>query len=54
MTVFERMQQGGYYDVCSDDASMDSIRRNESRIRHDGWRDYYRQSLYDLCPTDLP
>lgn len=49
MVVFERMQQGGYYDICSDATAMEVIRHNESRISHSGWRDVYKQMLEDLC-----
>lgn len=49
MVVFERMQQGGYYDVCGASTAMEAIRRNENRISHAGWRDVYRQMSEDLC-----
>lgn len=49
MVVFERMQRGGYYDLCSDATAMKAIRHNENRISHVGWRDVYRQMLKDLC-----
>lgn len=50
MVVFKRMQQGGYYDICGDEGAMETLRRNEGRISHPGWRDVYRQMLDDLCP----
>lgn len=53
MVVFERMQHGGYYDTCNDESAMAEIRRNESRVVHDGWRDVYRQMLEELCPESM-
>jgi len=50
LVIFERMQQGGYYDVCDDESAMTKIRHNESRIAHEGWRAVYREILEDLCP----
>lgn len=49
MVVFNRMQWGGYYNVCGDEQAMTAIRRNESRITHAGWRDVYQQMLRRLC-----
>lgn len=50
LVVFDRMQRDGYYNVCSDRAAMEAIRRNKTKISHAGWRDVYQQMLDDLCP----
>lgn len=49
LVVFERMQQGGYYNVCGDPTAMETIRRNEYKISHLGWREVYSQMAGDLC-----
>ena len=54
LVVFDRMQEGGYYNVCGDEPAMDAIRRNESRISHTGWREVYRHMLDDLCTEPEP
>ncbi len=49
LVVFERMQQGGYYDICSDGAAMTEIIANKDKITHLGWRGLYEEVLDDLC-----
>lgn len=49
LVVFQTMQWGNYYNVCSDTPAMAAIRRNENKISHPGWRDIYRQMLEALC-----
>lgn len=49
LVVFQTMQWGGHYNVCTDAVAMNKIRGNENKIHDAGWRDVYSQMLGGLC-----
>jgi hypothetical protein len=49
LVVFDRMQRGGYYDVCGDDETMEVIRKNAIKISDQDWRDIYNRMLGRMC-----
>jgi hypothetical protein len=49
MVIFQTMQWGGYYDVCSDPWAMMEIRGNEGLISNSDWKKVYGDMLIRLC-----
>lgn len=49
LVVFLSMQGGGFYNLCSDEAAMETIRANESKIRDPDWRGIYNRMLGRMC-----
>lgn len=49
LVVFQRMQWGGYFDVCGTPGYLEKLRANEARISRQGSREIYREMLSRLC-----
>lgn len=49
MVVFQMMQWGGHYGICSDRTILSRIRSNQDRIGDPRWRQVYAEMLKELC-----
>jgi hypothetical protein len=49
MVIFQTMQWGGYYSVCSDVWAMKEIQLNETHIVNAEWKTVYEKMFGRLC-----
>ncbi len=49
LVIFDAVQRGDYYDICSDSRVIKTIRANNLKVKNLDWRKVYNQILEGLC-----